>query len=324
MLTQWGVLAVALAYVLGLFAIAYLVDRKARTNRRVIDNPIIYALSLAVYATSWTFYGSVGRAAAAGIGFLPIYLGPTMMALLWWSVLRKTVRIAKTNSITSIADFLGSRYGQSALLGGTVAVIAVVGITPYIALQLKAISQSWDVLLGYPDVIPPSSGQHLHADTALGAAALLTLFCIMFGARDLDSSRRHEGLVATIAFESLVKLLAFLAVGLFVTFGLFNGPAEIFGRVAEHPEYAGLLGGDPSFSYGDWLALTWLSMMAIMLLPRQFHMAVIGNSNEAHIKTAMWLFPSYLLLINLFVLPIAFGGCSPSPARRPPPPTTSC
>src|SRR5262245_39972447 len=158
MLTQWSVLAVALAYVLGLFAIAYVVDRKARANPRVIDNPIVYALSLAVYATSWTFYGSVGRAAAAGVGFLPIYLGPTMMALLWWSVLRKTVRIAKTNSITSIADFLGSRYGQSALLGGAVAVIAVVGITPYIALQLKAISQSWDVLLGYPDVIPRDGG----------------------------------------------------------------------------------------------------------------------------------------------------------------------
>src|SRR5581483_1163580 len=152
-----------------------------------------------VYATSWTFYGSVGRAAAAGIGFLPIYRGPTLMALLWWTVLRKTVRIAKTHSITSIADFLGSRYGQSALLGGTVAVVAVVGIAPYIALQLKAISQSWDVLLGSAQVGPSTSGDAFQVDPALGAAVLLTLFCIMFGARDLDSSRRHEGLVATIA-----------------------------------------------------------------------------------------------------------------------------
>ena len=308
MLSEVGVLAVALAYVLGLFGIAYYVDRQAQAGRGVIDSPVIYALSLAVYATSWTFYGSVGRAAAAGIGFLPIYLGPTLMALLWWFVLRKTVRIAKTNSITSIADFLGSRYGQSALLGGTVAAIAVVGITPYIALQLKAISQSWDVLLRYPDVIPPSGSRPFYADTALGAAALLTLFCIMFGARDLDSSRRHEGLVATIAFESIVKLLAFLAVGVFVTFGAFGGPADIFERAAARPEYAHLLGGDAAFSYGDWLALTWLSMMAIMLLPRQFHMSVIGNTHESHIKTAMWMFPTYLLLINLFVLPIAFGG----------------
>jgi signal transduction histidine kinase/Na+/proline symporter len=308
MLSQWSVLAVALAYVLGLFAIAYFVDRRARAGQRVIDSPIVYSLSLAVYATSWTFYGSVGRAAASGVGFLPIYLGPTLMALLWWYVLRKTVRIAKTNSITSIADFLGSRYGQSALLGGAVAVIAVIGTTPYIALQLKAISQSWDVLLRHPDPTAPLISRPFFSDTSLGVALLLTLFCIMFGARDLDSSRRHEGLVATIAFESLVKLLAFLAVGVFVTFGAFSGPADIFGRIAAQPDLARLLGGDPDFSYGDWLALTWLSMMAIMLLPRQFHMAVIGNTDESHIKTAMWMFPSYLLLINLFVLPIALGG----------------
>src|SRR5688500_2394775 len=224
MLLGGVILLISAAYLGVLFAIAYWGDKRADAGRSIIDNPYIYALSLAVYATSWTFYGSVGRAAAAGIGFLPIYLGPTLMALLWWFVLRKTVRIAKTNSITSIADFLGSRYGQSTLLGGTVAAIAVVGITPYIALQLKAISQSWDVLLRYPDVIPASGSRPFYADTALGAAALLTLFCIMFGARDLDSSRRHEGLVATIAFESLVKLLAFLAVGAFVTFGMFSGP----------------------------------------------------------------------------------------------------
>jgi signal transduction histidine kinase/Na+/proline symporter len=308
MLTELGVLAVALGYVLGLFGIAYYVDRKARSGRKVIDSPIVYSLSLAVYATSWTFYGSVGRAAASGVGFLPIYLGPTLMALLWWFVLRKTVRIAKTNSITSIADFLGSRYGQSALLGGAVAVIAVVGITPYIALQLKAIAQSWDVLLRHPDLMAGAGSRPIYADTALGAAVLLTLFCIMFGARDLDSSRRHEGLVATIAFESLVKLLAFLAVGAFVTYVAFDGPADIVARIAAQPVHASLLGGDPEFAYGDWFALTLLSMLAIMLLPRQFHMAVIGNTHESHIKTAIWMFPTYLLLINLFVLPIALGG----------------
>ena len=311
MLTPWGILSAALVYILGLFAIAYYVDRRAREGRSLIDSPIIYSLSLAVYATSWTFYGSVGRAVAAGVGFLPIYLGPTLMALLWWFVLRKTVRIAKGNSITSIADFLGSRYGQSALLGGVVAVIAVVGITPYIALQLKAISQSFEVLISYPEVrteLMPSGSRPFYADTAFSTAAILSLFGIMFGARDLDSSRRHEGLVATIAFESLVKLLAFLAVGAFVTYGAFGGFVDIFERIAGRPEYARLLGGDPDFSYGDWAALTWLSMMAIMLLPRQFHMAVIGNTRESHIKTAMWMFPAYLLLINLFVLPIAFGG----------------
>src|SRR6266498_5043457 len=152
MLTAWGIISVALVYVLGLFAIAYYGDRKARGGRSLIDSSLIYSLSLAVYCTSWTFYGSVGRAVASGVGFLPIYLGPTLMALTWWWVLRKTVRIAKANSITSIADFLGSRYGQSTLLGAVVAVITVVGITPYIALQLKAISQTFEVLLHYPSV----------------------------------------------------------------------------------------------------------------------------------------------------------------------------
>ncbi len=311
MLTVWGVLAVAIVYVLGLFGIAYYVDRRAREGRSLIDSPVIYSLSLAVYCTSWTFYGSVGRAVASGVGFLPIYLGPTLMALLWWFVLRKTVRIAKANSITSIADFLGARYGRSALVGGVVAVVTVVGITPYIALQLKAISQTFEVLIRYPGVttaLVPSAARPFYADTAFAAAVVLTIFGIMFGARDLDSSRRHEGLVATIAFESLVKLLAFLAVGAFVTYGVFGGAGDIVSRVAHRPEYARLLGGDAAFSYGDWAALTWLSMMAILFLPRQFHMAVIGNTREAHIKTAMWMFPAYLLLINVFVLPLALGG----------------
>ena len=316
MLTAWGVVSVALVYVLGLFAIAYYVDRRAREGQSLIESPVIYSLSLAVYCTSWTFYGSVGRAVASGVGFLPIYLGPTLMALAWWWVLRKIVRIAKANRITSIADFLGSRYGQSTLLGGVVAVIAVVGITPYIALQLKAISQTFEVLLQYPAVTTQlaSASRPFYADTAFGAAILLAAFAVMFGARDLDSSRRHEGLVATIAFESVVKLLAFLAVGVFVTYGVFGGAERIFSRLSERPDAVRMLGGDPAFSYGDWAALTWLSMMAIMFLPRQFHMAVIGNTREAHIKTAMWMFPIYLLLINLFVLPIAFGGLLTFPA----------
>jgi Na+/proline symporter/signal transduction histidine kinase len=319
-LTAWGILTVALIYVLGLFAIAYYGDRQARAGRSLIDSAAIYSLSLAVYCTSWTFYGSVGRAVASGVGFLPIYLGPTLMALLWWSVLRKTVRIAKANNITSIADFLGARYGQSTLLGAVVAVVMVVGITPYIALQLKAISQTFEVLRAYPVVpadLAPSGGRPFWQDTAFGTAVILTVFGIMFGARDLDSSRRHEGLVCTIAFESLVKLLAFLAVGAFVTYGAFGGFVDLFERVAGRPEHARLVGGDPGFSYGDWAALTWLSMMAILFLPRQFHMAVIGNTREAHIKTAMWMFPVYLFLINLFVLPIAVGGLLTFPDAPP-------
>ena len=321
MLTAWGVLSVALAYVLGLFAIAYWGDRRARDGRSVIDTPLIYSLSLAVYCTSWTFYGSVGRAVASGVGFLPIYLGPTLMALLWWFVLRKTVRIAKANSITSLADFLGARYGQSALLGGVVAVMMVVGITPYIALQLKAISQTFEVLVRYPEVpavLVPSASRPFYADTAFGTAVILIAFGIMFGARDLDSSRRHEGLVATIAFESLVKLLAFLAVGAFVTYGVFGGVGDLLGHVAGRPEYARMLGGDPAFSYGDWAGPHLAQHDGDHVpAPSVPHGRGRQHAASAISRPAMWMFPAYLLLINLFVLPIAFAGLLTFPGAGP-------
>jgi Na+/proline symporter len=311
MLEGGVILAIAFAYLGLLFAIAYYGDKRADAKRSIIANPYIYTLSIAVYCTAWTFYGSVGRAANTGVGFLPIYLGPTLMAVLWWFVLRKIIRIAKSHRITSIADFVGSRYGKSTLLGGLVTVIAVVGIMPYISLQLKAISTSYIVLQHYPKLVMPYAfGQSaLWEDTALYVALLLAAFTIVFGTRHIDATERHEGMVAAIAFESLVKLVAFLAVGVFVTFGVFAGPADLFGRATELPKLArlvsfeGMTGG-----YATWLSLMFLSMMAIMFLPRQFQVAVVENVNEDHLKKAVWLFPLYLLVINLFVLPIALGG----------------
>ena len=311
MLDDRVILVVAFAYLGLLFAIAYYGDKRADAKRSIIANPYIYTLSIAVYCTAWTFYGSVGRAANSGVGFLPIYLGPTLMAVLWWFVLRKIIRIAKAHRITSIADFIGSRYGKSTLLGGLVTIIAVVGIMPYISLQLKAVSTSYVVLQHYPELVMPyQSGQTaLWEDTALYVALLMAAFTILFGTRHIDATERHEGMVAAIAFESLVKLLAFLAVGLFVTFGLFGGPADIFGRAAAVPQlerllsFEGMTGG-----YASWFSLTFLSMMAIMFLPRQFQVAVVENVNEDHIRKAVWLFPLYLLVINLFVLPIALSG----------------
>src|SRR5512134_14337 len=222
MLQDWVVISVACAYLGLLFAIAYWGDRRADQGRSIIANPYIYSLSLAVYATAWTFYGSVGRAADDGLGFLPIYLGPTLMAVLWWICLRKIIRISKVNRITSLADFIASRYGKSALLGGLVTVIAVIGILPYISLQLKAVSTSYAILLQYPEISMPASAaageQALAADTAFWVAMILAAFTILFGTRHLDAAEHHEGMVAAIAFESLVKLLAFVAVGLFVTY----------------------------------------------------------------------------------------------------------
>jgi hypothetical protein len=311
-LQGWVIVASSFAYLGLLFAIAYFADKRADAGRSVIASPYIYSLSLAVYATAWTFYGSVGRAAADGVGFLPIYIGPTLMVALWWVVMRKILRISKRNRITSLADFIASRYGKSALLGGVVTVIAVIGILPYISLQLKAISSSFTLLLQYPDIVMPATlGKvPLLQDTALWVALILAVFTILFGTRHLDAAEHHEGMVAAIAFESLFKLVAFLAVGIWVSWGLFNGFGDIFTRAAAHPELEPMLSplNGMAGSYASWTWLTVLSMLAIMFLPRQFQVAVIENKDEAHLKKAIWLFPLYMLAINIFVLPIAFGG----------------
>lgn len=314
MLPGWLIALAAFAYLGVLFAIAYSGDKAAAMGRSIIANPYVYSLSIAVYASAWTFYGSVGRAASSGIGFLPVYLGPTVMATLWWIVLRKIIRIAKDNHITSLADFISSRYGKSAVLAGLVTTIAALGVTPYIALQLKGISVSFNVLRGYPSILPPppESGS-IFTDTAFYAALILGAFTILFGTRHLDASERHEGMVAAVAFESLVKLVAFLSVGIFVTYGMYNGFSDLFTKASALPQVqdAFTIGGPQLDVYHNWASLfsvAFLSMLAIMFLPRQFQMAVVENVDESHLNKAIWLFPLYLLLFNVFVLPIAFGG----------------
>jgi Na+/proline symporter/signal transduction histidine kinase len=310
MLQGWVIALVSFGYLGILFAIAYHGDRRADSGRSLIANPLIYSLSLGVYCTTWTFYGSVGRAAASGVGFLPIYLGPTLLMALWWFLMRKMIRIAKDNRITSIADFVASRYGKSQLLGGLVTVIAVVGVVPYIALQLKAVSNSFTVLMHYPDILMPAHADALPLlqDSTLYVALILAAFTILFGTRHLDATERHEGMVAAIAFESVVKLLAFLAVGAFVTYGMHDGLGDIFNQARQRPELAPLLGGATTMNYGSWASLTFLAMSAILFLPRQFQIAVVENVDENHLRRAIWMFPLYLLLINLFVMPIALAG----------------
>src|SRR5687767_1340927 len=307
MLQGWVIVVTSFAYLGLLFAIAYYADQRADAGRSVIASPYIYSLSLAVYATAWTFYGSVGRAAENGVGFLPIYIGPTLMIALWWVVMRKILRISKQHRITSLADFIASRYGKSALLGGVVTVIAVIGILPYISLQLKAVSASFTTVAG----AVPGLG-----DTALWVALILAAFTILFGTRHIDTAEHHEGMVAAVAFESLVKLVAFVAVGAWVTWGLYNGFGDIFARVAAEPALSPMLApfGGVGGDYSSWIWLTILSMFAIMFLPRQFQVTVIENKDESHLKKAIWLFPAYMLAINVFVLPIAFGGMLHLPA----------
>ncbi|WP_338018465.1 sensor histidine kinase [Halorhodospira halophila] len=309
-LPAWTILLVSALYVGLLFAVAYTADKLGDRGLSLVNNPYVYTLSIAVYCTAWTFYGSVGLAAEHGLAFLTIYLGPTLMAIVWWVVLRKIVRISKLYRLTSIADFIAARYGKSMLLGGLAAFIALVGTTPYIALQLQAVSSSFDVLLHFPDMEAVQAGSAgLLDDKALYVAVLLALFTILFGTRHIDATERLEGMVVAVAFESVVKLIAFLAVGIFVTFVLFAGPVELFREAAATPaiQELGLLTGLPG-GYQSWIAMLALSALAILFLPRQWQVSVVENVNEDHIRTASWLFPLYLLVINLFVLPVTLAG----------------
>jgi Na+/proline symporter/nitrogen-specific signal transduction histidine kinase len=309
MLSPPLVLGASFAYLLLLFGVAYWADSRAAAGRSVIGNAWVYTLSMGVYCTAWTYFGSVGRAAASGLWFLPIYLGPTLAMLLAGSVLRKMIRIARSYRITSIADFISSRYGKSRSLAALVTLMALVGILPYVALQLKAIASGLALLTALP-------GETLSAhvpwwsDSTLYIALVLAGFTVAFGTRHLDTSERHEGLVAAIAAESVVKLAAFLAVGIFVCWGLFDGPGDIFAHAAARSDLKPLLGlgGEGGFAGGQWFALTLLAMLSVIFLPRQFQVMVVENVDERHVTRATWAFPLYLLLINLFVLPIALGG----------------
>src|SRR6516165_1533555 len=291
-------LLAAAAYMVLLFAIASFGDRRAATGRSIINSSVVYALSLAVYCTSWTFYGSVGRAAASGLDFLPIYLGPTLVFCLGWVLLSRILRVSKAHRLTSIA---------------------VIGSVPYIALQLKAVSTSLNVLLEYQGSFGEGSQTaSVLRNTELWVAAVLALFAVLFGTRKIDASERHEGIVAAIAFESIVKLVAFVAVGLFAGLVLFDGFGDIFARAAVRPELAKLFDfGGPAAGI-EWIGLTFLAMAAIVCLPRQFQVMVVENVDERHLDRALWLFPAYLIAINVFVMPIALAGLLSAPAGTDP------
>ena len=301
------IISISIGYVALLFLIAWIADKREAAGRSIVKNSAIYALSMAVYCTAWTFYGSVGRAATTGLGFLPTYLGPALLAPVWWLLLKKIIIISKSQRITSIADFISSRYGKSTFLGVIATLISVFGIIPYISIQLKAISSSFDLLIGQ---LPAHHADvPFYLDTALYITVALASFTILFGTRNLDPNERHGGLVAAIAFESLLKLVAFISIGLFVTFGLYDGFGDIFQKGQEVPSIRALFTLESAGLDGwEWFWLLFLSMSAVMLLPRQFHVAVVENTNTGQVARASWMFPLYLLLINIFVLPIAIAG----------------
>jgi Na+/proline symporter/CheY-like chemotaxis protein len=305
MLQGWIVIACALGYIGLLFVIASYGDRTRRFGREGRARLFIYPLSLAIYCTSWTFFGSVGLASRTGYDFLTIYVGPILVIGLCSPLIMRIVRLAKAQNITSIADFIAARYGKAQTVAGTVALIAIVGTIPYIALQLKAVSSSLTTILVH---IGPASGamQPVLGDIALYVAMAMAIFAVLFGTRHIDATEHQDGLMLAIATESIVKLVAFVGVGIFVTFWMFDGPLALFAQALERPDTAAVLTREPVV--GTLVAMTLLSLFAIVLLPRQFHVTVVENNSEDEIRRAAWLFPLYLVLINLFVVPIALAG----------------
>lgn len=295
-----ALVAVCVLYALGLFAIAFWAEKSARRGgAKWLNSPITYTLSLSIYATAWTFYGAVGSAARSGLEFLTIYLGPLLVFVGWYWLLRKVVRIGRAQRITSIADMISSRYGKSGGLAALVTILSVIGATPYIALQLQSVTLSFAVFAQ-----PGSFGPDGAGATAVWLAAGLALFTIIFGTRSLDLNERHPGLVSAIAFEAIVKLAAILSVGIFVVWGVADGPADMLARIEASPIAAEPLNG------ARWLGLTVLAGAAILCLPRMFQVLVVENSDERHLAVAGWAFPLYLMLISLFVVPLAVAGMS--------------
>ena len=298
--------AACLAYVAVLFGVAFAADRRAQRGQGGwLRSPLVYTLSLSIYCTAWTFYGAVGYAARSGLEFMTIYLGPTLVFIGWWSVLRKLVRIGREQRVTSIADLISSRYGKSTLLGVIVTVISVVAATPYIALQLQSVTLSFGVFAaGSPEAWPLAD----RSATAVWVAAGLAFFTILFGTRSLDANERHHGVVMAIAVEAVVKLVALVAVGVFVVWGVAGGVGDVLARIDAAP--VAHWTSPPS----RWIGLTFVSAAAVLTLPRMFQVLVVENADERHLATAGWAFPLYLMAMSLFVLPIAVVGLERMPA----------
>ena len=300
MLTFNALVLVCLLYVAFLFAVAFGAERRATAGgARWLRSPLVYTLSLSIYCTAWTFYGAVGYAARSGLEYLTIYLGPSLVMIGWWWLLRKLVRVGRTQRITSIADLVSSRYGKSPLIGVIVTAIAVAGITPYIALQLQSITLAFGVFAAADGGAGPALSV---GGVALGSAMGLALFTILFGTRNLDANERHHGVVMAIAVEAVVKLAALVAVGIFVVWGIGGGVAATLDRIDAS---AIAVWDQPA---GRWLGLMFLSAAAFLTLPRMFQVLVVENADERQLATAGWAFPLYVMTMSLFVVPIAVLG----------------
>jgi len=301
-MNSFTLITIIIIYLAVLFYIAFFAEKKRQS--KWVNNPYVYTLSLAVYCSAWTYYGSVGIAATSGILFLPIYLGPVIAAPLWIIVLRKIIRISKQHKISSIADFISLRYGNNRFLGALVTVVCLFGTLPYISLQLKAVSETFEIMSDETSYVSTS----IFDDSTFYVALLLAIFAAFFGTQNTDASEKHKGIVATVAFESVLKLVFFFIIGGYITFYLFDGTTDIYNKISKtenFKELTTLSGLEDGF---NWFFMIALSFMSIFLLPRQFQVTVLENNREKHLKKAIWLFPLYLLLFNIFVIFIAWAG----------------
>jgi len=301
-MSNFTLTSIIICYLSILFYIAFLAEKNSKS--KWVNNPFIYTLSLAVYCSAWTYYGSIGIAANSGINFLPIYLGPVIAIPLWIIVLRKIIRISKQHKISSIADFVSLRYGNNRFLGALITMVCVFGILPYISLQLKAISETFEIMIGESGYVSTS----IFDDSTFYIAVLLAVFAAFFGTQATDASEKHRGIVVSVAFESILKLVFFLIIGIYVTYYLFDGTNDIYNKISITPNFEDLTKISGLEAGFDWFFMMMISFIAIFLLPRQFQVSVIENNREKHLKQAIWLFPLYLLLFNVFVIFIAWGG----------------
>lgn len=307
-------IAVCLLYVVGLFMVAFAAERAAIRGRGdwLLRSPLVYTLSLSIYCTGWTFYGAVGYAARSGLEYVTIYLGPSLVMIGWWWLLRRLVRIGRSHRVTSVADLISSRYGKSNLLAILVTVMAVIGVTPYIALQLQSVTLSLSIFAaptGVANGVLDGQADPINtAQAAFWIAIGLALFTVLFGTRNLNVNERHHGVVIAIAVEAVVKLLALIAVGVFVVWGLAGGVTEAMTRIDQSAI------GTWQVDSGRWAALTFLAAAAFVCLPRMFQVMVVENDEERHLQTASWAFPLYLMMMSLFVVPIAVVGLDLLPA----------
>lgn len=301
-MNNYLLISIIIVYLSFLFLIAFWAEKNSKS--KWVNNPYVYVLSLAVYCSAWTYYGSVGIASQSGINFLTIYLGPVISLPLWILVMRKIIRISKQHKISSIADFISLRYGNDRFLGAIVAIICVFAIVPYISLQLKAISETFEIITDDTG----NKSTNILDDYTFYIAVLLAVFVAFFGTQATDASRRRKGIITTVAVESILKLVFFLIIGIYVTYFLFDGTSDIYQKASQLNNFKEITSFNGIESGFNWLFMISLSFFAIFLLPRQFHVSVVENDREQYLKKAIWLFPLYLLLFNVFVIFIAWAG----------------